>query len=75
MRAGAVVAGMGLLLLAACGQEPSFDERYDAAQKKVGQTAVAMDAEMRRADSTAAADQRAIEAARREGAMTPNPPR
>ncbi len=54
-----------LLLLAACQQEPSFDERYEAAQKKVGTTAAELEAEMAKADSAAAADRRALEAAKR----------
>jgi len=76
MRYRACAGASLLLVLAACNQEPSFDERYAAAQKKVGATATGMDAQMRTADSAAAADQRAMEALRRERAATPsgNPP-
>jgi hypothetical protein len=56
---------ISMLLLAACQQEPSFDERYEAAQKKVGTTAAELEAEMARADSAAAADRKALEAAGR----------
>lgn len=56
-----------LLLLAACQQEPSFDERFEAAQKKVGSTARELDGEMVRSDRAAEADQRALEAAGRAG--------
>ncbi|WP_121115151.1 hypothetical protein [Croceibacterium ferulae] len=52
-----------LLLLAACQQEPSFDERYEAAQKKVGTTAAGIEADMRKADQQAVADRRQLEAA------------
>lgn len=53
---------VSLLLLAACQQEPSFDERYEAAQKKVGSTAAELEAEMVKADSAAAADRKALDA-------------
>lgn len=56
---------VSLLLLAACQQEPSFDERYEAAQKKVGTTAAKLEAEMVKADSAAAADRKALDAAGR----------
>jgi hypothetical protein len=60
--------------LAACGQEPSFDERYDAAQKKVGTTATELDKEMVAADRQAEADRRALEAARRPSGQATPPP-
>ncbi|WP_347303339.1 hypothetical protein V5740_01565 [Croceibacterium sp. TMG7-5b_MA50] len=57
--------------LAACRQEPSFDERYDAAQKQVGTTAARLDKEMVAADRQAEADRRAVEAARATGQRPP----
>jgi len=63
-----------LLLLAACQQEPSFDERYAAAQQKVGSTARKLDSEMVKADRAAEADRRALQAAgRTKGSSTPAP--
>ncbi|KHL25295.1 hypothetical protein PK98_00680 [Croceibacterium mercuriale] len=62
---GRVLPALLLLLLAACQQEPSFDERYAAAQKKVGTTAAKLETEMVKADSAAAADRKALEAAGR----------
>jgi len=53
-----------LLLLAACQQEPSFEERYEAAQKQVGAKASDIAADMRKADQQAAADRRQLEAAK-----------
>ena len=72
MRGGLLL--VPLFLLAACRQEPSFDERYAAAQKKVGSTAAALEAEMAKADSAATADRKALEAAGRAAPpATPKP--
>ena len=38
-----------LLLLAACGEEPDFDERYDKAAKEIEARAKAMDADIAKA--------------------------
>lgn len=42
------LAGVMLLalLLTGCKREPSFDERFDAAQEKIGKAAQAIDAEI-----------------------------
>ena len=44
-----------MLLLAACHDEPSFDERYDKAAKEVEARAKRMDADIAEADRAAAA--------------------
>ena len=44
-----------MLLLAACHDEPSFDERYDKAAKEVEARAKRMDADIAEADKAAAA--------------------
>lgn len=44
-----------MLLLAACHDEPSFDERYDKAAKEVEARAKQMDADIAEADKAAAA--------------------
>ena len=43
-----------LLALAACQQEPTFDERYDAASKQIGTSAKEMDAELEKREAEAA---------------------
>lgn len=63
-----------LLLLAACQQEPSFDERYSAAQQKVGSTARKLDNAMVEADRAAEADRRALQAARNSEQKGEQPP-
>jgi hypothetical protein len=45
------------LLLAACHQEPDFDERYDKAAKEVEMRARAMDADIAETEKAAAATQ------------------
>ena len=50
------IAGALLLLpalLAACAEEPSFDERYAAAEKKVRHTAAEIDSDLRANDPAA----------------------
>lgn len=42
-----------LLALAACRREPSFDERYDAANEKIRDTAAQIDAQMSEAPTSA----------------------
>ena len=49
------LALLPLLLLAACHDEPSFDERYDKAAKEVEARAKRMDADIAEADRAAAA--------------------
>ena len=44
MRAGAAV--LALVVLAACQQEPTFDERYDTAQDKIEGMARDIDGEL-----------------------------
>ena len=44
-----------MLLLAACHDEPSFDERYDKAAKEVEARAKRMDADIAEADKAAVA--------------------
>ena len=48
-------AALPLLLLMACHDEPSFDERYDTAAKEVEARAKRMDADIAEADRAAAA--------------------
>ena len=43
------------LLLAACHQEPAFDERYDKAAKEIEARARTMDADIAEAEKAAAA--------------------
>ncbi|MBL0915244.1 MAG: hypothetical protein IBJ13_06945 [Sphingopyxis sp.] len=43
------------LLLAACHQEPSFDERYDKAAKEIDTRAKAMDADIAESEKAAKA--------------------
>ncbi|KTE21755.1 hypothetical protein ATE67_03605 [Sphingopyxis sp. H050] len=43
------------LLLAACHQEPSFDERYDKAAKEIDARAKAMDADIAESEKAAQA--------------------
>ena len=45
------------LLLAACHQEPDFDDRYDKAAKEVEMRARAMDADIAETEKAAAATQ------------------
>jgi peptidoglycan hydrolase CwlO-like protein len=44
-----------LLLLAACKDEPRFEERYDKAAKEIEARAKAMDADIAESEKTAAA--------------------
>ena len=43
------------LLIAACGKEPDFDERYDKAAKEIEARAKTMDADIAAAEKAAAA--------------------
>lgn len=47
-----------LLLLAACKEEPGFDERYDAATKEIEARAEAIDADITAADGAEEKDAR-----------------
>lgn len=46
---------IGLLVLAGCRREPSFDERYKAAQQRLDAKAAAIDRELTDSGSDAAA--------------------
>lgn len=46
-----------MLLLAACGKEPDFEERYDKAAKEIEARAKAMDADIAKSDQAAAASE------------------
>lgn len=46
-----------LLLLAACGKEPDFEERYDKAAKEIEARAKAMDADIAKSDQATAASE------------------
>lgn len=52
MRAAALL--VPLLLLAACKDEPRFEERYDKAAKEIEARARAMDADIAKSDAAAA---------------------
>lgn len=47
-----------VLALAACKLEPSFDERYDATSKQIGEKAERLDEELENAPETEAAESR-----------------
>ena len=51
----AAVFFVPLLLLAACKDEPRFEERYDKAAKEIEARAKAMDADIAKSDAAAAA--------------------
>ncbi|MBR2172310.1 hypothetical protein [Sphingopyxis sp.] len=51
----AAVLLVPLLLLAACKDEPRFEERYDKAAKEIEARAKAMDADIAKSDAAAAA--------------------
>lgn len=51
----AAVLLVPLLLLAACKDEPAFEERYDKAAKEIEARAKAMDADIAKSDQAAAA--------------------
>ena len=53
MRAGILL--VPLFLLAACKEEPRFDERYDKAAKEIEARAKAMDADIAESEKAAAA--------------------
>jgi hypothetical protein len=53
MRAAVLI--VPLLLLAACKEEPRFEERYDKAAKEIEARAKAMDADIAKSDEAAAA--------------------
>ncbi|OHD07542.1 hypothetical protein [Sphingopyxis sp. RIFCSPHIGHO2_12_FULL_65_19] len=53
MRAGAFL--LPLLLLAACKEEPRFEERYDKAAEEIEARAKAMDADIAESEKAAAA--------------------
>lgn len=51
MRGGGALALAGaFLLLSACQREPDFDERYEAAEAKIRQTAAEMDRQLAEAE-------------------------
>ncbi|WP_435417021.1 hypothetical protein WAB17_08975 [Parerythrobacter aurantius] len=45
-----------VLALGACKAEPSFEERYDATSKKIGEQAEQLDEELERPTATEAAE-------------------
>lgn len=49
MRGAAIIA---LVLLAACKREPTFDQRYEEAEKHIRSTAAEIDAEIGKAAPT-----------------------
>lgn len=53
MRAAVVL--VSLLLLAACKDEPRFEDRYDKAAKEIEARAKAMDADIAKSDEASAA--------------------
>lgn len=46
-----------LMLLAACGKEPDFEERYDQTAREIEARAKAMDADIAKSDKAAAASE------------------
>lgn len=66
MRAAAL---LGLLLLAACSREPSFDERYEAQSNRISTTANGIEQELKNQMSGASA----LQAARSEVAQSASP--
>ncbi|HEV2599693.1 hypothetical protein [Sphingopyxis sp.] len=59
-----------LLLLAACKDEPRFDDRYDKAAKEIEARAKAMDADIAKSDQAATAASKDLS----EVAKPSNPP-
>jgi hypothetical protein len=57
-----IVILLPLLLLAACGREPAFDDRYDATAKEIEARAKAMDAEITATEKAGSANKAAGEA-------------
>ena len=55
---------IALLLVAGCGREPSFDERYATAEKDIRDKAATMDAEMAAQEQAGGAAQPPPSAAR-----------
>lgn len=53
MRAAPLI--VSVLLLAACKEEPRFEDRYDKAAKEIEARAKAMDADIAKSDEAAAA--------------------
>lgn len=66
----AAVLLVPLLLLAACKDEPHFDERYDKAAKEIEARAKAMDADIAKSDAAAAASEGLQPAAKPSNAHT-----
>jgi uncharacterized lipoprotein len=54
-----VLAVLALAMLAACHSEPSFDERYNAAEKQIRDTASEIDAELEVPDGASGPDEQA----------------
>ena len=59
-----------LLLLAACKDEPRFEERYDKAAKEIEARAKAMDADIAESDRAAAASEDLPDTAKPSNAPT-----
>ncbi len=66
----AALLSVPLLLLAACKDEPRFDDRYDKAAKEIEARAKAMDADIAKTDQAAAAASKDLP----EAAKLSNPP-
>lgn len=61
------------LLLGACGREPDFDDRYDAAAKEIDARAKAMDADIAKAEQAANVAGAAEEQQPQRSAPLPDP--
>ncbi len=55
MRGGAALAAVFALALVSCRQEPTFEERYDAAHERIEGMARDIDADLKQAQPTDAA--------------------
>ncbi|MGN7932811.1 hypothetical protein [Sphingopyxis sp. 22461] len=70
MRAAALL--VPLLLLAACKDEPRFEERYDKAAKEIEARAKAMDADIAKSDAAAAAASEGLQPAAKPSNAPPS---
>jgi len=68
----AAVLLVPLLLLAACKDEPRFEERYDKAAKEIEARAKAMDADIAKSDATAAAASEGLQPAAKPSNAPPS---
>lgn len=63
MRRAALALPVLLATIAACQEEPSFDERYEAAQVKIRETAQGIDSDLAKAAAARGPDDRETPAA------------